>query len=253
MRCLLDLSSLGIEPDGRRAHLIPYGNECTLIIDYKGLVELIRRSGDVTGIRAETVCEHDEFDWINGEITHKVDWRRPRGQVQAVYAEAKMKDGDIQTAVMTVEEVEAIRQRSRAGNNGPWKTDWSEMAKKTVVRRLSKMLPLSPEAQDNISKDDTQFELPEPSVEVESEEVKEKPTSRTEQLKAKAKAKTPSAFDRVIDYAEQDGISITDTLIPWLVKNDPACAEVKSLDQVSEQVLELLADSWNDIDWNTVK
>ena len=255
MRCLLDLSSLGIEPDGRRAHLIPYGNECTLIIDYKGLVELIRRSGDVTGIRAETVCEHDEFDWVNGEITHKVDWRRPRGQVQAVYAEAKMKDGDMQTAVMTAEEVESIRQRSRAGNNGPWKTDWSEMAKKTVVRRLSKMLPLSPEAQDNISKDDTQFELPEPSVEVESEEVKEKPASRTEQLKAKAKAKAkaPSAFDRVIDYAEQDGINITDTLIPWLVKNDPACAEVKSLDQVPEQVLGLLADSWNDIDWKGVQ
>ena len=65
MKCLLDLSAMGLEPDGRRAHLIPYGTEATLIIDYKGLVELIRRSGDVVSVRAETVCEKDHFEWIN--------------------------------------------------------------------------------------------------------------------------------------------------------------------------------------------
>lgn len=252
MKCLLDLSALGIEPDGRRAHLIPYGNECTLIIDYKGLVELIRRSGEVTNIRAETVCEFDEFEWVNGIITHKVDWRRARGEVQAVYAEAKLKDGDYQTAVMTADEVEAIRQRSKAGNNGPWKTDWAEMAKKTVVRRLSKMLPLSPEIAQDIERDDAQFDMT-PSVEVESEEVKEKPASRTEQLKAKARQKPLSAFDQVLSYADQDGISVTDTLIPWLTRNDPACSKVKSLDEVPEAVLKLLVDSWNDIDWSVVK
>lgn len=148
-KCLLDLSAAGLEPDGRRAHLIPYRNkkngttECTLIIDYKGLVELIRRSGEVVSLRAETVCEKDEFEWVNGEIEHRINWREPRGEVQAVYAEARMKSGEVQTATMTKDEIEAIRKRSQESMSSPWKTAWSEMAKKTTVRRLSKMLPLS--------------------------------------------------------------------------------------------------------------
>lgn len=252
MKCLLDLSATGLEPDGRRAHLIPYGNECTLIIDYKGLVELIRRSGEVTSLRAETVCEFDEFEWVNGDITHRVDWRNPRGEVQAVYAMAKMKDGDAQTCVMTRDEVEAIRERSRAGNNGPWKTDWAEMAKKTAVRRLSKMLPLSSEVSQSLSVDDAQFEPD--SVEVQAEVVPDppsKPASRTEQLKAKARLKPMSAFDQVLSYAEQDGISITDVVIPWLNLNDPACENLESLDQAPASSLKLLAEKWNDIDWKT--
>lgn len=159
LKCLMDLSAMGLEPDGRRAHLIPYGSECTLIIDYKGLVELIRRSGDVATIRAEVVCENDEFHWMNGEITHRVDWRGDRGPVQAVYAEAVMTSGERQTATMTRSEVEAIRNRSRAGKAGPWVTDWAEMAKKTAVRRLSKMLPLSPEIAAAVERDDDQFQM----------------------------------------------------------------------------------------------
>jgi recombination protein RecT len=159
MKCLLDLSAMGLEPDGRKAHLIPYKTECTLVIDYKGLVELIRRSGDVTSLRAETVCEKDGFNWHNGEIDHAINWRENRGKVQAVYAEAVMKTGEKQTAVMTREEVEAIRGRSRAGSSGPWVTDWAEMAKKTVVRRLSKMLPLSSEIMSAVERDDDQFTL----------------------------------------------------------------------------------------------
>jgi len=153
-RCLLDLAATGLEPDGRRAHLIPYGKECTLIIDYKGLVELIRRSGEVTSLRAETVCAADKFEWVNGEIKHQVDWRQDRGEVQAVYAVAIMRSGETQSATMTKAEVEAIRKRSRAGQSGPWVSDWSEMAKKTAVRRLSKMLPLSSEIAQALEKDD---------------------------------------------------------------------------------------------------
>lgn len=254
MKCLLDLSATGLEPDGRRAHLIPYGNECTLIIDYKGLVELIRRSGEVIGLRAETVCEFDEFDWINGEITHKVDWRRPRGDVQAVYAEAKMKDGETQTAVMTREEVEEIRKRSRAGNNGPWVSDWSEMAKKTAVRRLSKMLPLSSEVAQNIAADDNQF-APEDrieAVEVESEAVEEKPLSRTEQLKAKAKAKaakvdSKAPLDTLLDLCERDGVRVVEDLIPWIKANDPASEEFETLTDLSQATLKLVIKSWDQV------
>ena len=159
MKCLLDLSAMGLEPDGRRAHLIPYGTECTLIIDYKGIVELIRRSGDVVSLRSETVCAKDEFAWTNGEVSHSVNWREDRGAMQAVYAEAVMKSGEKQSAVMTKAEVEGIRNRSRAGKSGPWVTDFAEMAKKTVVRRLSKMLPLSSEIFRHVERDDDQFQM----------------------------------------------------------------------------------------------
>jgi recombination protein RecT len=152
-KCLLDLSSMGLEPDGRNAHLIPYGSECTLVIDYKGLIKLVRNSGDVVSIRAENVCESDEFSWENGIIIHKVDWLKPRGAFLAVYAEAKLKSGEVQTAVLTNEEVDSIRKRSRSGNNGPWVTDTGEMRKKSALRRLCKLLPLSAEAEEHIDRD----------------------------------------------------------------------------------------------------
>ena len=102
LKCLMDLSAMGLEPDGRNAHLIPYGNEATLVVDYKGLIKLVRNSGDVVSIRAENVCENDEFSWENGIITHKVNWLKPRGNFLAVYAEAKLRSGEVQTAVLKI-------------------------------------------------------------------------------------------------------------------------------------------------------
>lgn len=157
-KCLLDLSAMGLEPDGRRAHLIPYRDnhrnvtECTLILDYKGLVELVRRSGDVAKIHADVVCENDIFDHGMGEVReHTYDLRKDRGKPYAAYAQVTLKDGSIQAEVMPKKEIEAIRKRSRAGNNGPWVTDWNEMAKKTAFRRLTKWLTLSPEVMDAVT------------------------------------------------------------------------------------------------------
>ena len=158
---MLTLSQLGIEPDGRRAHLIPFENrrrgcvECQLIIDYKGLAEMAMRSGVVSYLHADVVCDADIFEENMGEIVaHKIDRRKPRGEVYAAYAICKFKDGTAKAEVMSADEIEAIRKRSRAGNSGPWITDWNEMAKKTVFRRLSKWLPLSPEFRDAVEADE---------------------------------------------------------------------------------------------------
>jgi len=156
---LLTLSELGLEPDGRRAHLIPYGRECKVIVDYKGIVELVMRNGNVSNIHADLVCENDVFAYDKGEIkTHKIDFKKPRGEAYAVYAICRFKDGTEKTEVMTREDVESIRKRSKAGTAGPWVTDWNEMAKKTVFKRLSKWLTLSPEQRDALEKDDDQLE-----------------------------------------------------------------------------------------------
>ena len=158
---MLTLSQLGIEPDGRRAHLIPFENrrrgcvECQLIIDYKGLAEMAMRSGVVSYLHADVVCDADIFEENMGEIiAHKIDRRKPRGEVYAAYAICKFKDGTAKAEVMSSEEIEAIRKRSKAGQSGPWITDWNEMAKKTVFRRLSKWLPLSPEFRDAVEADE---------------------------------------------------------------------------------------------------
>lgn len=158
LRCLMDCSQLGLEPDGRHAHLIPYGKECTMIIDYKGLIALARRSGDVAVWRAELLKESDTFNWINSTVHHEINWRKDRGKTEAVYSYVKFKDGSEDWEVMTLTEVQAVKARSRAGNSGPWVTDFDEMAKKTVIRRHSKRLTLSPEFCDALEKDGDRLE-----------------------------------------------------------------------------------------------
>lgn len=183
-QCLMNLSQMGLEPDGRRAHLIPYENrkrgvmECQLIVDYKGLAELVMRSGMVSNLHADVVCDNDQFEYNKGElVVHKIDFRKPRGDVYAAYALCRFKDGSEKCEVMTRDEVESIRRRSRAADSGPWVTDWSEMAKKTCFRRLSKWLSLSPEFRDALDKDSDSMEdirfdnakqvAPSPSFEIE--------------------------------------------------------------------------------------
>ncbi len=158
-QCLLLLSQFGLEPDGRNAHLIPFGNACTLIIDYKGLVDLAMRSGKVATIHADKVCENDEFEYNKGVVTkHVVNLRADRGKAYAYYAMVRNKDGSEKYEAMTIQDVQKIRERSRARNNGPWVTDFDEMAKKTVFRRLSKWIQLSPEYREALEYDMDTFE-----------------------------------------------------------------------------------------------
>ena len=113
------------------------------------------RTGLVSKLHADVVCENDEFEYNLGEIvTHKIDLRQPRGGMFAAYATCQFKDGATSAAVMSKDEIDAIRNRSRAGKSGPWVTDYNEMAKKTAFRRLSKWLPLSSEVRDLMGKDD---------------------------------------------------------------------------------------------------
>lgn len=156
MNALLVCSQAGLEPDGRLAHLIPYGNVVQVVFDYKGLVTLALRNG-AQSVFADKVCEYDEFfaGVVDGNkvLTHKPNWAKPRGTAYCYYALCK-RDGQIDWEVMTVEEVQDIRKRSRAANNGPWVTDFDEMAKKTVLRRMSKRWDLLPEIRDIINADD---------------------------------------------------------------------------------------------------
>jgi recombination protein RecT len=136
-----------------------------LIIDYKGLVELAYRSGVVRNIHADVVREGDIFDYSLGTVTAHTPWAFRRdgvkpneaGEVFAAYCIVTLEGDCKKCEVMTREEIEGIRKRSKAGTNGPWVTDWNEMAKKTAFRRVTKWLPLSAEIHDAFDKDDEQY------------------------------------------------------------------------------------------------
>lgn len=153
--CLLDLSSYGLEPNGRDAYLIPRGTECTLNLDYKGIVKLIRRSKDIADIYANVVHEKDQFDIEFGaeqRLTHKPYLGSDRGAMIGAYSYCKFKDGTANFIYMNAEDVEAVRKKSQTPNAGPWVDFTGEMWKKSAIRRHSKTLPLDGEITEAIEK-----------------------------------------------------------------------------------------------------
>lgn len=157
--CLLTLSSIGLEPDGRLAHLVPFFNtkrnvyECTLIVDWKGLAQIVYRSGQVSNLHADVIYQGDLFGYNCGQITTHVphflrtdsDAPTEQGRIIGAYAIATMKDGTKPAVVISEAAIQKIRARSKAANSGPWVTDTDEMRKKTAFRRLSKWLPVRSE------------------------------------------------------------------------------------------------------------
>lgn len=150
-------AQLGLEPGPLgHAYLVPYKREVTFIVGYKGIIDLARRSGEITSIEAREVCEQDFFEFEFGlepklrHIPHDGD----RGRPTHYYGVAHFKDGGHYFEVLPTGEVERYRQRSAAKNSGPWQTDYGAMAKKTVIRRMAPYLPLSTEAARAVQADE---------------------------------------------------------------------------------------------------
>ncbi len=146
--CVMSAAQLGLEIGGpmAQAYLIPYKQECTLLVSYRGMMDLARRSGQVTAIYAYDVREGDKFTYqlgLSPDIKHEPseDPDREEKKLTHVYAVAKLKDGEPIFTVLTRAQVEKYRRRSRASGSGPWMTDYDAMALKTAVRRLFTWLP----------------------------------------------------------------------------------------------------------------
>lgn len=170
---IMQLAALGLEPGGALGHayLLPFdkrekvngqwktvSTEVQLIVGYRGMIDLARRSGQIQSIEARAVYAKDSFGvrlGLDSSIEHVPAWDEvDRGELTFVYAVAKLKDGGVQFDVMSRAEIEKIRARSKAGANGPWVSDFEEMAKKTVLRRLFKYLPVSIEMQRAVGLDE---------------------------------------------------------------------------------------------------
>lgn len=166
---VMQCAQLGLEPSVLgHAYLIPYKNknketgqfvdECQFQIGYKGLIELARRTGQISSIMAHGVHEKDEFEYeygINDKLRH-VPSDGDRGPILKYYAVAKFKDGGYAFIVMSKRDIEIHRDRfSKTSKYGPWVDHFDEMAKKTVLKALMKYMPISVEFQKAVDQDET--------------------------------------------------------------------------------------------------
>ena len=160
---LMVSAQLGLEPGTLgQCYLIPYGRECQFQIGYKGMIELLRRSGQLKDIYAYSVYENDEFEMTYGlerNLKHKPNLQ-DRGDFIGCYCVAVLKDEARAFEYMTKEEIEVHGKKfSKTYGNGPWKTDFEAMAHKTVVKKMLKWLPLSVEFLEMTNNDEKSFKL----------------------------------------------------------------------------------------------
>ncbi|WP_406321009.1 recombinase RecT [Streptomyces sp. NBC_00519] len=163
---LMTCAQLGLEPGGvsGEAYLLPFYSkkvrayEVQLVLGYQGMIKLFWQHPLAAGLDSHTVYEGDEFDYEYGlepKLRHIPARGSAKGRPTHYYAVARLANGGNAFVVLDVEDVEAIRKRSKAKDFGPWQTDYDAMARKTCVRQLFKLLPKSAELARAVAHDET--------------------------------------------------------------------------------------------------
>jgi len=173
---VIQCAQLGLEPGSALGHayILPFDvkkkergewvtvrTDAQVIVGYRGMIDLARRSGQIQSINARVVHAGDKFSYAYGldeHLTH-VPTEGTAGPATHFYAVAKFKDGGFQFDVMTISSVHRIRDETQGYKaylaakakgykaDTPWLKDEDEMGRKTVLRRLFKYLPVSVELQ----------------------------------------------------------------------------------------------------------
>lgn len=176
---LINCSRLGLEPNVEGGRwLLPFKRkvdgkeffELVPVTDYRGLIDIARRSGEVLAIHADVVREKDKWEfWVDagGATLIHLHHRRSegeRGDIIGAYAIVKLKNGEVQATFVTLQEIGSARSRSRGADSkfSPWVNDFEAMAKKTAIRRLYNLLPKTPdisEAREVLAEEDKVVEM----------------------------------------------------------------------------------------------
>ena len=202
VKSLMDASSLGLDCSGTlgSGYLIPFNKntkapngqwerrrELQFIPGYRGLIDLARRGGQIATIEAHAVYAQDKFLLEYGtdsKLKHEPYLgAERREEFICFYAVATLRDGTKQIEVMTLADVTRIRDAAMAKNrqkepSGPWADHFAEMARKTVVRRICKYLPLSPELEKAFASEDDAYGEDDNTIDADSIDT----THRTESL-----------------------------------------------------------------------
>lgn len=157
---LITCARLGLEPnEPGGVWLVPYKVKdrmtCVSITDYRGLLDVTRRSGEIAAVHADVRCQADVWEFAIDTTTpvlvklRHVPAEGERGATIGAYAVAKLRNGECHAVYLTRDQIETFRARSRGADSeySPWTHDWDAMAKKTACRRLVNLLPRTPEVQ----------------------------------------------------------------------------------------------------------
>ena len=163
---LMNAAQLGLEPNTPlgQAYLIPYRNkgklECQFQVGYKGFLDMVYRNPEIQTVQAQCVYENDEFEYELGlepKLIHKPAMMG-RGDLLLVYALWKSKNGGFGFEVMSKADIDAHARKfsqSFGSSYSPWKTNYEEMAKKTVIKRCLKYAPVKSDFMRFMSNDET--------------------------------------------------------------------------------------------------
>ena len=166
LAALMNAAQLGLEPNTPlgQAYLIPFQNkgslQCEFILGYKGLINLAYRNEQLQTIQAQCVYTNDEFEYelgLNSKLIHKPALGE-RGEMVAVYALFKLQNGGYGFEVMSKQDVDSYAQKySKAINSSfsPWKSAYTEMAMKTVIKRVLRYAPLKTDFLRAVATDET--------------------------------------------------------------------------------------------------
>ena len=166
LAALMNAAQLGLEPNTPlgQAYLIPFQNkgslQCEFILGYKGLINLAYRNEQLQTIQAQCVYANDEFEYelgLNAKLFHKPALEE-RGDMVAVYALFKLQNGGYGFEVMSKQDIDSYAQKySKAINSSfsPWKSAYTEMAMKTVIKRVLRYAPLKTDFLRAVATDET--------------------------------------------------------------------------------------------------
>jgi recombination protein RecT len=187
-------AAMGLLPDGREGAIVEFGGRCQFMPMIAGVLRLLRQSGQLSTIDALAVCKNDKFTYRPGidEVpVHEPDWFGDRGEMIGVYAVARMKDGGAMTEIMSMKDIDKVRNVSRSKAKGPWAEWFDQMAIKSVLRRLAKRLPSSTDIDLDGVFDDEEIPAESPST---------APPAETAKRKSRLQAAVePAQDDDVID------------------------------------------------------
>ncbi len=181
MRC----AETGLEPIGAGgAWPVPYENrkngttELQFIPDYRGLIALAKKNGDITDAVTYPVYTQDKFVieyGMNPNVEHKPCVIGDKGELLGVYMIVTLRDGQKQVHWMDMADIRHIQGKSKASGFGPWKTDFVAMALKSVVRKGLKLFARSPQLQNALEYDNETFK----DVVTERPPIEEAPAPKT--------------------------------------------------------------------------
>ena len=166
LSALMNAAQLGLEPNTPlgQAYLIPFKNkgrlECQFQIGYRGMIDMVYRNEDIQTVQAHCVYGNDEFEYelgLNPKLVHKPA-TRDRGELLFVYAFWKSKNGGFGFEVMSKEDIDQHARKysqSFSSSYSPWKKNYEEMAKKTVIKKVLKYAPVKADFARAITSDES--------------------------------------------------------------------------------------------------